>query len=455
MTAARTLVRLGAGVVITLATTAVVAGGILVGAGTHSADPAPITVAPAAADTVLTCPGPLLALGRNAKEAGGLSVAAPAHVTVGASQSTVTQQRLGLASVGGGGPIRLTAAADGHTTMPHAVGAASATVSASDLSGFAAAACTPALMQSWLVGGATDSGSSDLILLANPGAAAATVDLTLYGSTGMTTPAAGSGVIVAPGSQVVVPLAALGLGQGAPVVLVTSSGAPVRAALQTNITRTLTPGGVDQSGPIAAAAPTQVITGVRVDPTTSTDQATTVLRLLAPHTSTSATVTVAGAHGTVGAARHLTVPAGQPVEIALPGLPAGMYTVTVTAQHPVVAAVWQAQGTSAGDDFAWVESAPVLPASPGGTLFAVPQGPGAALAVTATGASAVHARVDGTTVTVAAGTTASIPVSADATHRLTVDAPAAAAVTLDGPDALASSPVWPQDVASGAVSVYR
>lgn len=448
-----TVIRLGAGAAIALATAAVIVGGVARGAGTHVVTAAPITVAPAAADSVLTCPGPLLALGRNAHDAGGLSVAATERVTSGADGAHVTTAALRLASLAAGGPARLTTPATGHVA-PQAAAAASTVVDAADLAGFTAAPCTPALMQSWLVGGATDAGSSDLVLLANPGPVAATVDLTLYGTAGETAPAAGSDIVVAPGAQVVVPLAALGLAQSTPVVRVTSSGAPVRAALQTNIQRTLIPGGVDQTAAIAAAGPTQVIPGVRVT-ASSSDQPTTVLRVLAPREATAAAVQVTGDHGTVGPVRRFTLPAGQPAEIALTGLAAGTYTVTVSARHSVIGAVWQATGTGAGDDFAWVDSAPVLPASTAGTLFAVPTGPDPVLAVSTTATTAVTVHVDGTAITVRPGTAVTVPVRAGSVHRLTATGPVVGAVTFAGAGALASFPVWEQDAASAPVVVHR
>jgi hypothetical protein len=52
------------------------------------------------------------------------------------------------------------------------------------------------------------------------------------------------------------PLASLALREDNPVLRVTSAQAPIRAALQTSLTRVLVAGGVDQVG--AAAVPTRI-----------------------------------------------------------------------------------------------------------------------------------------------------------------------------------------------------
>src|SRR3546814_6297364 len=62
--------------------------------------------------------------------------------------------------------------------------AGSSSVEAADLRGFAASACRPPLLESWLVGGATTTGSGDLVVLSNPGTVAATVQITVYGASG-------------------------------------------------------------------------------------------------------------------------------------------------------------------------------------------------------------------------------------------------------------------------------
>jgi len=451
-----TAARFAAGGAMALAALVVVGGGVVFGWMPHTAAPPSVAVAPVAADAVLTCPGPLLALARDARSAAGISMAAGEDVTTaGALQHDVLETKQ---VPGEEGPVRLMAAAEGRT-VPSVAAAASAAVTADDLRGFTASACTPALMESWLVGGSTATGAADLVLLANPGKVTATVDLTFYGVDGPEHPGAGSRIIIAPGTQQVLPLAGLGLGDEAPIVRVTATGAPVRAALQSSIVRGLVPGGVDQQSAIAAAATSLVIPGVRVT-SKPADQPTTVIRLLAPAGATTATVTVLGPHGATGPAMTVPLEDGAPVEAALKGLAPGSYTVAVEADHPVIGAVWQATGTGAGSDFDWVAAAPRLAPAGEGSLFAVPQGPSPYLIVTPAGQKAATVTVspanggDTTTVTAAAGQTTAIRLTAGAGYRLTADEAAYAAVTFAGDGALASYPVWPQDAASAPVIVY-
>lgn len=448
-------VRLSAGAVIAAVLVVGAAAGIAFAWMPHTASPPSRLVEPAAADSQLTCSGPLLAIGRDANAPQKISAVAAEHVTA----TGADQKRNTLASPdasGASGVTRLVTPAQ-HRAAPIAAGAASASITADDVAGFAASSCAPALMESWLVGGSTDTGAADLVLLANPGSVPATVQLTLYGTDGVQEPGPGGTVIVAAGTQQVVPLAGMGLNQGAPIVRVTATGAPVRAALQSSIVRGLQPGGVDQSGMIAAASTTQVITGVRVTAEPQADP-TSIVRLLAPTAGATASVTVIGVHGTTGPAVEVPLKAGAPVEAELPGLAPGDYTVIVTADQPVVAAAWQATGTGKGADFAWVTSAPTLPSGEAGTVFSVPAGPSPQLVLVADADAAVSlTRVDGggaQKVTVVAGQTASVPLAAGTSYRLTTDQQVRAAVTFAAAGALASYPVWPQDAASAPLRVY-
>ena len=74
----------------------------------------------------------------------------------------------------------------------------------------------------------------------------------------------GKGIVVAAGTQRVVPLSALALGEENPIVRVTAAQAPVQASLQSSLTRVLAPIGVDQSAAVGAPDTTLVIPGVAV-----------------------------------------------------------------------------------------------------------------------------------------------------------------------------------------------
>jgi hypothetical protein len=336
-------------------------------------------------------------------------------------------------------------------------------VTAEDLSGFAASACRPALMESWLVGGSASTGAADVVLLANPGSVAATVQLTVYGAAGPQVPAGGNDLVVAAGSQIVVPLAGLVLGEESPVIRVTATGAPVQAALQASITRTLLPGGVDQIGATLVPEPVQVIPGVAVTQNPGAEgasDAATVVRILSPTADTTATITASPIGASVQTLPPTTVPlaAGIPTEVELGGLAVGQYTVHVAAGAPVLAAVWQTTGFGEGSDFAWYAAAPAVSAP---SLFATPQGPTPVLTLSNPTDAAITvavSAVDGSfeaDVTVAGGASEAVRLAARTVYLLDAGGGGIrAGVSQTGDGALAGFPVWSSDAAAQAIVVY-
>jgi uncharacterized cupredoxin-like copper-binding protein len=424
-------------------------------------EPLSLAATPAPAASIVACDGALLSIGRDPTDADALAVAAPQSVISGAAEGgDPREERLYTTDVGPGPLAFVAPPFDDHAVDVAATGAA--TVAADDLAGFAASACRPPLLDSWLVGGSAATGAADLVLLGNPGSVPATVQLTVYGASGAQTPPGAADLVVAPGTQRVVPLAGIALGEETPIVRVSAVGAPVHASLQTSITRTLTPGGVDQVGPVAQAENTQVIAGVTVTRSgtaAGASEAATVLRMLSPSAAATARVTIAsaGGSGSTGEPQEVQLEAGKPLELALDSLSAGSYTVTVEADAPVVAAVWQATGVEEGDDFAWFTPAPEV-AVP--SLFATPSGPTPSLTVVNPGDDAVAVAVtplDGGSpfdLTVPASGSIEVRLSARTLYTLDPEAPVRAALSFAGDGALAGVPIWPADVATAEVIVY-
>jgi hypothetical protein len=424
-------------------------------------EPLSVAATPAPAASVIACDGALLSIGRDPTAAAGVTVAAPQSVVVGVDQGEQpAEQRLETTDVGPG-PLSYTAPpVDDEAVDVAATG--SAIASADDLSGFAASACRPPLLDSWLVGGSAATGAADLVLLANPGTVPATVQLTVYGAAGPQSPPGGVDLVVAPGTQRVVPLAGIALGEETPVVRVSAVGAPIHASLQASITRTLTPGGVDQVGPVAQAETTQVITGITVSRPPADDGAAnevTVLRMLAPAAAAPArvTVTAVGRTEPVREPQEVALEAGKPLELALDALTAGMYTVAVEAETPVVAAVWQATGVAEGDDFAWYTPAPEVSVP---SLFATPGGPTPSLSVvnpSGEPATIAVTPIDGGApfeLTIPANGSVAVRLSARTVYRFDPETPVRAGLSFAGDGALAGVPVWPSDVATSEIIVY-
>jgi hypothetical protein len=427
-------------------------------------EPVSVLATPAPAASVIVCDGGLLTLGRDLEDASDIAIATTQSVISGAAEGAPPPLETRLTTAGlapGDGPLVFTAPPEGRRRVDVAA-SGSATVVAPDISGFAASACRPPLMESWLVGGSAATGAADIVIVSNPGTVAATVQLTAFGANGPITPPGGADLVVPPATQRLIPLAGLVLGESAPVIRVSAVGAPVHASLQTSITRTLTPGGADQVGPVQAPEPRQTIAGVTVTAAPAAGEesdAPTVLRMLSPGAAATATVTVTSVGGgQPEPPRVIPLSGGQPTEIELGGLPVGVYTVEVAADQPVVAAVWQTTGFDEGSDFAWYSASPLVSAP---SLFATPAGPPPSLTI-------VNPDDEEAVVSIT---------SADGSFRLEVTVPAGgstiarlsprtvyefdpgrsgirAGLSLAGDGALAGITVWPADAAAPPILVY-
>ncbi len=457
--------RMLAGTVVSVVAVIAVVTAVSVPWPTVAKEPVSVSAVPAPAPSVIACDGPLLSIGRDITDVAALSVATPQSLIAGVSAGAQSPEETVLAVAElspGEGPAVFTAQPESRSRVDVAA-AGAATVAADDLAGFAASACRPPLMESWLIGGSARTGAADLVLLANPGVVPATVQLTVFGAEGASTPPGGMDVVIPAGTQRVLPLAGLVSGEESPVLRVSAAGSPVHASLQTSLTRTLTPGGIDQVGPVAEPLPSQTITGIAVTRSPGAEgasDAATVLRLLAPSAGTSAVVTVTPVGRDEPALEPQTVAlvGGQPVEVDLGGLAIGSYTVAVTAPEPLIAAVWQTTGFDEGSDFAWYLPSPVVSVP---SIFAAPSGPPPALTLVNPSAEPVDISVS----------------SEDGSYRLELSVPAGASMTarlsprsvyvldpggndilaglsLTGDGALAGIPVWPADAAAPEITVY-
>ena len=151
----------------------------------------------------------------------------------------------------------------------------------------------------------------------------------------------------------------------------------------------------------------------------------------------------------------MPLPAAQPAELELGGLAVGDYDVEVTADSPVVAAVWQTTGFGEGADFAWYTPAPARRRAES------VRDPGGAAAV----AHVVNPARRRRAIVAVSSADGTVPPRGHgrrrpATHdgapraaaRSTRSTPAAsdirAGISLAGDGALAGFPVWPADAAA-------
>lgn len=397
---------------------------------------------------VPVCPGPQTLV----VPAGGQAVAPTGPVTVGAvvegsSGSPAARATLGgKALVAKDGPIgflTLPLTSAGPVPLQASRAASAPPMSAvqlslarsGDLRGFTALTCTTAATQTWLVGGGTQVGRRGQLLLANPAATPAEVDVTVHGPDGVIEAPSGTGVVVPAQGQVALRVDALAPEQDAVAVHVQARSGRVTASLHDSYVRGLTPGGVDDVTPSAPASARQVVPGISVAvaagqtlPTSASLPGAVAVRVVNPGTSeVVARVRLLGDAGEVVLPEAvLSIGAGAVRDLPITGVPAGVYAAVVEADSPVVAgaivgrtaAGGQIAGTPAAvgatvppSEFGWASSVEplvgtTLVALPGLDEDGRPAKPTAVLSVAAPGAagSVEVTELDATGATIRTGT---------------------------------------------------
>lgn len=416
-------------------------------------EPAQVDVAPVPGDSVLVCNGDLRALGRDSSAPLDMLSAGSPSLTTGGTGGDPTSEGLAVTDTPDAGePQVLTGAVDGRTA-PLIAGAESVTIAADDLAGYAALPCGVPRLESWLVGGSIDTGAEDIVTLTNAAEVPSTVTLSVYG------PARSTRTVIVPArSQTALPLTSFATGNDVPVVKVSASGAPVRAALQSSLVRVLDPAGIDLQDSVAGPQQKLVFTGVQAFAAGGDDPEMAVLRVLSPGVDARVQVKVQ-AEGSTGTADEFIVPvdADLPSQVSLSGLEPGQYTVEVEADVPLIAGIRQQDGFGLDSDFAWVMPAPEIDAD---VVFSVPSGSGARLQLANTSdrdATVTIESLDGgqpQEIVIAAGETGGLEVAGQTTYRMQTTAPVHAAVSLTAPGALAVLPVQPSGGGEKPITVY-
>jgi hypothetical protein len=439
---------------------------------TFAVEPPSALVQPAESSQLRVCPGPLLELAGDASDATAASSFGGAAVAIAADpadalveQSPVEAPDNGQAEADGG-PLAISAE-PGSVEGGMLAGAQAQQASAESVSGLAAAACAEPAAEAWLVAGATDVGRSGLVLLANPGLVASTVDVRVVGETGAIDAPGALGIVVPPGTQRVVSLAGLAPNVRSTVVHVTSAGAPIAASLQHSVVLGLDASGVELSTPTALPAERQVIPGFTVDGRGVDPQEDhaegddhPAVRLYAPGGGeVAAVVRIIGQEGEEAGRVDVTLVDGQVSDVPLGALTAGRYTVVVEADAPVVAAA-RATVLRTGDDpimadLAWhPATGPLLERA----AVAVPQAPAPLLHLANPGDEAVSATVIAGTaereLTLEAGTAASVDLQPGERVVLEDVQGLHASLTFGEPQAIAAMPVAPPGPLDAPVRVY-
>lgn len=420
---------------------------------TVSHEPAQADVTPLPGDTVLVCNGDFRALGRDSANPLEMVSAATPTITSGGSEGPPESTAIAVDDVVDAGEVRrLVGTVDGRVA-PLLGATESVSLAEEDLFGFAAAPCRSASTESWLVGGTVATGAKDLIVLTNPGAVPSTVALSVFG-----TVRASTSVIVPAGTQVALPLTSIASGSEIPIVKLTATGSPVRAVLQSSLTRTLDPAGADLQDAVTAPQRHPVIPGVQVFESPADGSEMAVVRLMSPESDAQTVVTVRKI-GESEPVVELPLPltADEPTELSLSAVPAGEYTVQVDADVPVLAGVREQDGSGPQTDFAWLLPAPELDSE---VLVAVPDGPDPRLVLVNDEDQDAEVEVteqgsdEPTTVTVPAGSSAAIDLDPRTVYSLKPSGPVHASVTMTAAGALAGWPVSPGAGAQQSITVY-
>ncbi len=225
-------------------------------------------------------------------------------------------------------------AASSSAALPLVGGLQLTAASSGPLRGIVARACATAIADTWLVGGSTVPGHRARLLLADPGQAAAVVDVDVLAAQGGPAAARAQGVVVPAGREIALFLDALAPGVDRLVVHVRARVGRVAATLHDSDQSGVAPHGADDVVASAAASRTQFVPGLRVDGPGS------LVRVAVPGGSPAVvSVRLLGPAGEVALRQGvLTVPGGGVGDLSLSGVSAGAYTAVVRADEPVVAA---------------------------------------------------------------------------------------------------------------------
>jgi len=237
-------------------------------------------------------------------------------------------------------------------------GAATRTIDqgSGDLTGFALQACAAPSNTTYLQGASTTLGHSAVLIVTNPSRTAASVSVDVRGSHGVASEGAVQDFTLDPGDTKSINLGGTARDEAGLNVRVLSTGAPVAASVSQQILRGVTPGGIEVIQPSGQPGQRQVIPGVRLqDPRASAavgvsedagDETPRVDVTDLSGQGTTADVVALAADGTRHSlASGLAIPADSVVGVPLDKLPAGDYTVVVTAQDTVMASAGMLRGS--------------------------------------------------------------------------------------------------------------
>lgn len=429
-----------------------------------SIDVATVQVKPIAlaADTTqntsrtLVCDGGFAELGADpAQPELAVPVGAPAVTRAGAAPET---RELVRPTGGPGQPEVLSIGGDEPLAAAQLQGVVTET-----LRGAVASACAEPLNEQWLIGGSTDLGVTTTLNVGNPGLVPATVQVTVFDGAGQVEAVQTAGVIVAPGAQTTISLNGYAPDRPRLAVRVTSTGAPVTAALSVGHRIGLASFGVSSVDRQAAPETRLVIAGIanaagdKQGPSDAGvgDPYPVTVRAFAPGaTSTTASVRALDGKGHATELGAIELAPDSVGELTVATWPRGAAAIEVRADVPIIASALGSAERGEDHDYEWFTPAPSIAA---GEVVAVPVVPAGKVYVVHPGEGTVEVTVTDAkgkakTTELSPGSVRAVSVPANST--MTASGEVFAGVRyLEGAD-IAGYPVLPASQRDGTLTVY-
>ncbi|MCS5496275.1 DUF5719 family protein [Cnuibacter physcomitrellae] len=465
--------RIAAGVVGVVAVAASVGVAFFVPLPSVTAEPRSTVVDPTPAAEVRACPGGLVRLSDDSgQDATAISSIGAPTVTdyVNVSPDPLTTEQLASPDDRAGradaAPVRVAlpaGAQDGDTLF----GAGQAQVAGTpEISGLAVASCTQPTSDTWLVAGATTTGRTSFVILANPQDVAAKADIAIFDEKGQVEAPGARGIDIPARSTRILSLAGLAPDATSPVLHVTTTVGAVTAAVQQSVVRGLEPGGVELAGPSAPPSTEATVPGIEITSSAAISgrladadegDLQSILRLYLPGTEPAAVrIHIQGeTEGSASTDYQVGLTPGVVTDFPLQDVPDGTYTVTLESDHPVVTAARTSRVDGSSPDLAWF---PSVQAQAESFVAAVPAAAASRIHLYNPGDSELSVTVTGSaapaSVTIPAHSTRFIYLDSGQGYRVESNGPVAASLSFVGDGRLAGMGLMPPDAASPPVLVY-
>lgn len=337
------------------------------------------------------------------------------------------------------------------------------------MKGLLGSTCQRPQSEFWIVGGDTTTGREAILVLENPSSIDATVELELVASNGVLSIPGLTGISVPSRKAVAIPLNGLSAKNATFSVHVKARGGAIAGWIQQKTVRGTVAAGADLISPTAAAAKTLVIPGFFVRGAKDAaklqsgdgDYAdlTNIVRVTNPgNAQATLVIQVIGATSkTFGTVIQAKVPANTTVDLEVPGLADGDYSIFIDSSKPVLAAAKLNRTSTSSKqltDFAWLVA--TEPAA-GNRTFVAPKVGISKLSIANAGAeAATFTLTSGNSTqqhTIKPGATQTFLIEPGSTVRFAGESPVAASVVVDVDFAVAVLPMIEQRNLGGQVGV--